>query len=192
MFIENGYLKFPIQFFTQHKRDGSIFRANPDWQETNFPWYDWARIKWDGYENSVPAQLLIFIYLSLNFIKPFQLRQSFVTEAGFYAIGHSFKDGNNIKAHSTSKLVQYGELISDENDLPELCIFSVESITNTIESITNTIESITNTMVAIPYNTNKSIIEAKECLILRPKETWYDCLIKNLRERIMNKETTYN
>ena len=174
LLVENGSLQSPICFFTQHNRDGCIFRANPDWQETKSPWYDWARIKWDGYNNSVPAQLNIFIDLSSNFVKPFQMGQSFVTESGYYAIGRSFQDGLNVEAHQTSKLVQYGELIYDKHDLPELCIFSVESITNT--------------MVAVPYRTNTSIFNAKEWLILHSKESWYDRLIQKLKEQMSEME----
>ncbi len=168
--VENGNLDLPISFFTQHKRDNLIFRANPEWKDTKTPWYDWAKIKWDGYDKTVPAQMLLFMDLSNNFKKSFQLGQSFVTESGFYALARTFQDGNNICAHQASMLVGYGELILDkENKNPEICIFNVESITES--------------MVAVPFQTEHNVANAREWLILQPKESWYRVLINLLDER---------
>jgi hypothetical protein len=157
-----------ISFFTQHNRNNCIFRANPQWQDTEMPWYDWARVEWDGYEMPVPAQMLIFIDLTNNFKNPFQFGQSYVAEPGVYAIARSFQDEYNIKAHYKSKLVRYGEFVIDEDMNPELCMFSVESIAAP--------------MVAVPFSTESNIINAKEWIMLESKNCWYDNFLNILKD----------
>ena len=169
--VENGSLESPINFFTQHNRNETIFRGEPEWKDTKEPWYDWAQVKWDGYEHDVPAQIQIFIDLSLNFKKPFQIGQSFVTEAGYYAIARTFQEASTEKAHGESKLVYYGELVYDAvTNRPQMCMFSVDSICNS--------------MVSVPYNTNDEIFNAKEWLILKPKSQWYLTLINHLQHEL--------
>ena len=175
--VESKSLDSPINFFTQHNRNDIIFRADPEWKDTKQPWYDWAQVKWDGIKDEVPAQLLIFIDLSSNFKKTFQIGQSFVTEPGYYAIARTFQNASSEKAHGQSKLVNYGELVYDEDSKkPQMCMFSVESITTS--------------MVAVPYNTEKDITNAKEWLILKPKIEWYETLINLLEVEIGRKSTS--
>lgn len=44
---------------TEHKRDGEIFRASPHFN--NKAWRDWAMIKWDGYDELLPAQIWCYL-----------------------------------------------------------------------------------------------------------------------------------
>jgi hypothetical protein len=174
--IDNGHLESPVHFFTQHNRNEIIFRADPEWKDTKEPWYDWAQVKWDGFEHEVPAQIMIFIDLSSNFKNQFQIGQSFVIEPGYYAVARTFQDISTEKAREQSKLVNYGEFVLDEETgKPQMCLFSVESITTS--------------MVAVPYRTEKSIVTATEWLILKPKSVWYDTLINLLRDEIGNNNT---
>ena len=169
--VENGSLESPINFFTQHNRNETIFRGEPEWKDTKEPWYDWAQVKWDGYEYEIPAQIQIFMDLSSNFKKTFQVGQSFVTEPGYYAIARTFQDVSTEKAHGESKIVYFGELVYDAaTNRPQMCMFSVDSICNS--------------MVAVPYNTNEEIFNAKEWLIIKPKSQWYTTLINHLQEEL--------
>ena len=129
------------------------------------PWYDWAKVEWDNYKDTVPAQLLLFMDLSNNYKKSFQVGQSYVSEPGYYALSRTFQDGHIKPAHDgTSKLVKWGKFVVDETtNKAELCIFNVESITST--------------MVAVPFSTDCNIIDSIEWIILEPKETWYNILI---------------
>ena len=43
-------------------------------------------------------------------------------------------------------------------------------------------------MVAVTYNTDESIVNAKEWLLLQPKESWYNNLITHLRHQLSDKE----
>jgi hypothetical protein len=66
-------------------------------------------------------------------------------------------------------LVDYGEIVyNPRNNRPEMCLFSVESITNS--------------MVAVPYRTSCDIINAKEWLILKPKNDWFNILLSIFEE----------
>ncbi len=169
--IENGHLESPINFFTQHNRKELIFRGDPDWQDTKEPWYDWAQVKWDGFDQAVPAQIQIFIDLTSNFKEPFQIGQSFVNEAGYYAVARSFQDATTERAHGVCMLVNYGELVYDnDSKKPQMCMFSVESIMTS--------------MVAVPYNTENDIFNAKEWMILKPKSLWYSTLMNHLSNEI--------
>lgn len=171
--IENGSLESPINFFTQHNRNETIFRGDPDWKDTQYPWYDWAQVKWDGYAHEVPAQIQIFMDLSLNFKLSFQIGQSFVTEPGYYAVARTFQDASSEFAHGESKIIFYGEIVKDvETATPQMCMFSVDSICSP--------------MVAVPYNTNAEIYNAREWLVLKPKSEWYSTLINHLEEKLKN------
>ncbi len=175
--IERGCLESPINFFTQHNRNEIIFRGDPQWKDTEGPWYDWAQVKWEGFEEAVPAQIQIFMDLSSNFKKSFQVGQSFVSEAGCYAVARTFQDVSTEKAHGQSKIVNYGEIVYDEfNEKPQLCMFNIESISTS--------------MIAVPYDTERDIWNAKEWLILKPKSLWYDTLIKLLDMELEKKSTT--
>jgi Plavaka transposase len=175
--VTNEYIKSPVPFFTQHNRDEIIFRGDPNWQETNQPWYDWAEVEWDGEENNIPAQIQIFIDLSNNFLKPFQIGQSFVIESGYYAIAKSFQNACTQKAHLISQLVDYGEFVyNDSENKPLLCFFSVDCITNS--------------MVAVPYNTKNTIYNAREWLILKPKNEWYNIFISILQKESLSKNNS--
>ena len=175
--VENGSVESPINFFTQHNRDSIIFRADPDWNDSKNPWYDWAQVKWDGFEHEVPAQLQVFMDLRQNFNTTFQVGQSYVTEAGCYAVARTFQDMADEKAHGQSKLVYYGELVYEQDtNTPQMCMFNVDSITKP--------------MVAVPYVAEKDVYNAREWLILKPKSLWYETLINLLDIEVHKKSTT--
>ena len=50
-----------IHCFTEHKRNGIMFRAHPLYKSTS-PWYDWAMFQWSIDENVVivPGQIMCF------------------------------------------------------------------------------------------------------------------------------------
>lgn len=159
--VENGYVNSPIKLFTQHNRDGNIFRADSAWK--NETWYDWANVKW-GAKEIIPAQLLIFMDLNNNFIKPFKVGQCKIVETGSYAIGRTFQSSKLMPAHQQSKLIGYGQLaISDKTKKPELFMFPVDSIHSTC--------------LAVPFRCNEDPTNAMEWLIIKPKLDWYKIFV---------------
>jgi Plavaka transposase len=165
--VEQQHVNSPIQLFTQHNREGTIFRANSAWKKD--VWYDWANVKWDDNEE-IPAQLLVFIDLSKNFLKKFKIGQCYIDEAGCYAIGRSFQSSDDfIQGHQQSKFYDYGKLvISDQTNKPELCMFPVDSITSCC--------------IAVPYSCNDNLSNAEEWLILKAKSEWYSVFVTIIRE----------
>lgn len=170
--IDGGYLQSPIPFFTRHKRFGTIFKADPIYKE-NECWYDWATVNWDV--ETLPAKLLLFIDISnSNFIKPFTVGSTTVTEPGMYALCYSLDYRTKIKAHTTSYLVSYGEImLESDKKTAALCMFLLDAIENNIS--------------AVPFNTSNGIdsINAREWLFLCSKSEWYDIFIKFMKDNSM-------
>ena len=52
-----------IPGFTDLKRDGVIFRANPYFRKKG-EWFDWAYFNWEGHDEPVPARILMFLDLT--------------------------------------------------------------------------------------------------------------------------------
>ena len=164
--VREGNVVSPIKFFTQHNRESLIFRGCPDYQGTG-PWYDWANVDW-GDDEPVPAKILIFMDLSDNFIKPFQVGTSFVTEASYYAVAHTCNTSNNIMGHLDSMLVEFNTLLveKENSNQPQLCMFSVDTIISPC--------------VAVPYKTTETIVNAIKWCFLRQKHHWQEQLLKLL------------
>jgi hypothetical protein len=163
--LENGYCTAPLKFFTQHNRDNLIFRGDPQYDNTG-PWYDWANVKWDE-DDPVPAKILLFIDLEHNFKSEFQIGDSIITYPGSYAIAYTFLSAPKEKGHQISRLVDYGKIMLDENNEPELCFFSVDCIHSPC--------------VAVPYNTGDSIADSQEWLVLKPRHDWYNCFLNTTK-----------
>jgi hypothetical protein len=155
----------PLKFFTQHNRDDFIFHGDPDYDNKS-PWYDWANVKWDQYE-TVPAKILLFIDLNANFKKEFTIGSSCVSEPGYYAISYTFQSSPKEKGHKISRLVDYGKLMLDRKNEPEICLFAVDCIESPC--------------ISVPYNTTDSIITSKEWLILKSSKDWYNMLLEVLK-----------
>jgi hypothetical protein len=166
--VTSGNVKSPIKFFTQHNRTNYIFRGDPDYRDE--PWYDWAYVNWDEDKDPVPAKILLFMDLNDNLETPFEVGGCHVTEKTSYAIAHTFEDSNQIPAHLQSLLVDYGEIMGEKNQSPLLCMFCLDSITAPC--------------VAIPYKIGNNIIDAKEWLILRSKDEWYNIFMNHLQSKI--------
>ena len=130
--IEQGYLKPPIKFFTQHNRSGNIFRADPQFQKTKEPWYDWVMVNWGSEDNdNVPAKLLLFMELDEDdFSGCFKFGESYIESPGSYAIAYSFETNVKEPAHLDSRLVTYGKILMEHN-IPVLYVFDVNCILDT-------------------------------------------------------------
>ena len=129
LYKTNKIKSHEISFFTQHNRNGNIFRADPDYRSE--PWYDWACIDYGNDDKPVPAKLLIFVDLRENFVEEFKIGQTWVTEPGCYALGYTMNHAPNEPGHNISLLVEYGELAlssNQETEHPELNVFHVDSI----------------------------------------------------------------
>jgi hypothetical protein len=167
MLVEYNHVRSPIKLFTQHNREGNIFRADAAWKKD--VWYDWANIKWEA-DEIIPAQMLVFVDLTNNFIQKFKIGQCYIDEAGCYAIGRSFQSSDEfIKGHQQSQFYEYGKfVISDKSNKPELCMFPVDAIHSCC--------------IAVPYKCNDNIKNALEWLILKPKNNWYGVFITIIRQ----------
>jgi hypothetical protein len=163
-----------FRFFAQHNRGSNIFRADPNYT-TNNPWYDWAEIKWD--EGLIPAKLLLFWDISEEqFRKPFTVNTTTIKSHGKYAIAYSLPCKDNIqKAHGASRMVQWGTIDTDGNNIPNLCLFSVDCIAGAL--------------TAVPYKVEESIVSAKEWIFLRPKCEWYSIFINLINETLQDQES---
>ena len=71
-------------------------------------------------------------------------------------------------AHLDSKLVDYGNLIHDD-DSQNLTLYAVS------------VDSIVKPCIAIPYQTESNIIDATEWLILKSKDEWYSTFLEFMR-----------
>ena len=71
-------------------------------------------------------------------------------------------------AHLDSKLVDYGNLIHD-GDSQNLTLYAVS------------VDSIVKPCIAIPYQTESTIIDATEWLILKSKDEWYSTFFDFMR-----------
>jgi hypothetical protein len=170
--IESKAIIPPIKFFTMHKRQGKLFRADPCYDKiTSEPWYDWVYIDWgDSKNNCVPAKILIFMDIEeKQYLKKFQFGDSVVNEPGAYAIVYSFLSNKTTLAHQDSKLVEYGNLINDKNS-QNLTLYAVS------------VDSIVKPCLAIPYNIEKNIIDATDWLILKSRDQWYSTFLEFIRE----------
>lgn len=171
--VDSNAIMTSIKFFTQHNRQGNIFRADPCFDKTTGePWYDWVYINWgDNENNCVPAKILIFMNIEeIQFLKTFPFGGSYVNEAGAYAIIYSFLSNETILAHLDSKLVVYGNLIHDD-DAENLTMYAVS------------VDSIVKPCIAIPYRTDSTIINATEWLILKSKDQWYSTFLEFMHDQ---------
>jgi hypothetical protein len=173
--IEKGYLKAPIKFFTQHNRNGIIFRADPQFHKVNKqPWYDWVKVDWGTpNNNAVPAKLLLFMEVSeADFTGTFKFGDSFIESPGSYALAYSLADNDEVPAHLTSKLVTYGKILNanDEKDKPILYAIDVNSIVDTC--------------VAVPYHVKETVINANEWLFFKSKIEWYDMFVDFMKQKL--------
>ena len=166
--VQTGHLNSPIRFFTQHNRKSNIFRGDPDYK--GFPWYDWAYVDWDGYDEPVPAKIWLFMDLHDNLNDSFWVGSSHIREKTSYAISHTFEDAAGEKAHGISLLVDFGEIMTKQNHInsPELCLFCLDSINAPC--------------ISVPYRTVDNIITAKKWMILASREKWYNILLNHLTE----------
>ena len=52
-----------VKGYTELKKDGVLYRAHP-WYKIRGSWYDWGLFNWDGYDDPIPAQIIMMIDLS--------------------------------------------------------------------------------------------------------------------------------
>lgn len=161
----------PVNFFTQHNREKTIFRADPSFLGQS-PWYDWVNVDW-GIGKPVPAKMLIFIDLTECFIEAFKVGTSYIAEPGFYAIAHTLGSAPYEKAHNISLLVEYGKVDVNEKNIPQLCFFNVNAIVSPC--------------IAVPYKTTDTIMTAIKWLLLKPRNEWNNLFIEHLREYVKKK-----
>jgi hypothetical protein len=162
--LENKYCSPPLRFFTQHNRKNIIFRGDPNYANCG-PWYDWANVQWDE-PVPIPAKILLFMDLNDNFLSPFSIEESFIYEKGSYAISYSFFTAPALKGHLISELIEYGELDLNQNNEPKICFFNVDCIHSPC--------------IAAPYKSTESIVDAKQWLLLKSKNEWYEIFMKLL------------
>jgi Plavaka transposase len=170
--IKSGSLKPPIRFFTQHNRSGNIFRADPQYHKNSKePWYDWVMVNWgSANEDYVPAKLLLFIEVNEeDFTGAFKFGGSYIEAPGSYAIAYSFETNVDEPAHLDSRLVTYGKLVT-ENNTPMLYAFDVNCIADTC--------------IAVPYNPEDNLMNAKEWLLLQAKDKWYETFLDFMKEKL--------
>ena len=161
------------EFYTEHKHEGVVFHADPNFNNENIPWYDWVKINWGSKRSSesVPAKLLIFVDFRTCFRTPFRYGSSTISEPGVYAIVYSLKNEPNEKAHKISLLIDFGKImISSEDQKPELFIVHVDAIEDTL--------------IAVPYQTNKDFVHANEWLFMKPRYEWNDILMNHLKDEL--------
>ena len=173
--IDNGDLKTPIKFFTQHNRNGNIFRADPQFDKvTKQPWYDWVKVDWgNDSNNACPAKLLLFMEVSdSDFSRPFKFGESYIPCAGSYALAYSVAENIKEPAHLDSRLVTYGKILN-EKDKPILYVLDVNSIVDTC--------------VAVPYRPEQTIINANEWIFLSSKDEWYNIFVDFMKEKLDEK-----
>lgn len=170
--IDNGNLKAPIQFFTQHNREGIIYRADPQFKKGKQPWYDWVKVDWGTRTtNAVPAKLLLFMEISqTDFIGTFKFGNSFIESPGSYALAYSLQENDSEQAHLDSMLVNYGKIERDDKKKPRLYAFNLDCIVETC--------------IAVPYQTNETVINAHKWLFFTIKNKWYDVFIDWMKEKL--------
>lgn len=172
--VKIKYVNSPILFFTEHKRNDVLFRANPcfDKNDSNEPWYDWALIDW-GIDKALPAKLMIFMQVDLLDAKEFYVNKSFISESGQYAICHSFDIGMQQPAHLDSRLMFHGKILENGNTKnPD--IFAV------------IVQSIADPCIAIPYVLSANAISAKEWLICKSRKDWNKIFLNFMKENIIS------
>jgi hypothetical protein len=166
--IQNKKIDPPVHFFTQHNRNSFIFRADPSYSNKG-PWYDWVNVDWELSE-PVPAKLLLFIDLSEQFISPFQVGDSYVSEPGCYAIAYSTSMDPQKSGYMISLLLDYKHIDVNKNHQPQLIFFNVNAIHSAC--------------IAVPFKTDDTIINAIKWLILKPRSEWNALFIEHLKENI--------
>ena len=167
--IEAKKIDHPVRFFTQHNRNKTIFRADPNFNDKG-PWYDWVNVDWDMRE-PLPAKMLIFVDLTETFRERFQVGTSYVTEPGCYAVSHSF---GCTPIQNISLLVDYGKVITNADNTPQLCLFNVNAIFSVC--------------VAVPFKTTDTIITGIKWLLLKPRNEWYSMFIDHLSANVKKKD----
>ena len=159
---QKQYLEGDLNFFSLHKRDNSIFRADPNFKPRE-PWYDWVQIQWA--DEIIPGKLLLFWNISKDqFNKPFRIGTSLISNPGNYVFLYSLKTASLMEpAHLTSSLLKYGSLEVATDHSPIINIIEVDCINSTISGI--------------PYKTEDNIVNAIEWIFLQPKNEWYKIFI---------------
>ena len=120
-------LRKDINLFTQVNYKNTIFRGDPSF-DLNRPWYDWAFVDWGGNQSIIPCKILLFVDLRNAFLKKFKVGSSQISEPGIYAFGTSIDINTFKEAYGISKLVSMGDLLLNEDEQLEFCMFPVESI----------------------------------------------------------------
>ena len=166
-----------INMYAQIKMNDTIYRGDPIY-ELDQAWYDWANVDWQN--DIVPAKLLLFLDLRATFVHKFEVGSSIVSEPGIYAAAYSLvsnpSKNDDLKI---SNLVDYGTIMKNKDDQPELILFNIESI---VEA-----------QITCPYKTSDNNISAEEWLFLQPRNKWYDVLLEVIRKGLkdaVNNEAT--
>lgn len=84
-----------LDLFTEHKRQGQIFRASPYFGGK--PWRDWVMIDW-GNNLILPAQLWMFVNLQ-------EIPEGLVYEPGIYAVVESAEENEDAIEQNMSELL---------------------------------------------------------------------------------------
>ena len=97
VFDEFGEEVQELRMFTEHKREGQIFRASPCFLSK--PWYDWVMINWGDEGGVLPAQIWGFIDLT-------EIPPDLTREPATYAIIESAKPNKTQQEKGLSLLFE--------------------------------------------------------------------------------------
>ena len=140
----------PIMGFTEYRRSGILFRAHPNYRSEG-PFYDWANIQWEGYDELIPAKILAFFQYSHR------------TEETF-AVVHSAKE----KLEHNSVFVTRWEMDYTGNTTitPKLFVVPADSIEERIfavEELPGLYQSVTG---------QSNIERARRVLVISKMQKW--------------------
>ena len=162
-----------INLMTQWKHNGIIFRANP--RHNTGSWHDWVNIDW-GDDGVIPAHLLIYVDLTL-LETAFTVNEIQIAQPGKYALIHMVDQpltakprnskNTDFKAHQGSKLFDWSEKITDNEDKPIMALISPASFHSVCIGIPADLEGQT---------------APNSFLFLKPRNTWPDILVEHVKD----------
>ena len=158
-----------LQLFTEHKREGQIFRGSPYY--LGKPWRDWVMVNWGGprgRELILPAQIWMFVDLS-------GIPEGLSYEPGTYAVIESAEEDKDETEQGLSEMfVPYTKETDGEDDDGDVKrkFYLVD------------VESFVEPTTVIPDVGNEN---SAAYLRLRPKSEWIEQFVTWLRDE-HNKE----
>ena len=176
-------LELPTQSYVK----GQLYRADPcAVTHYNRGRHDWVNIKWDEADGGpMPARLITFVRIQTNDVPVPRSHQDciFLDGDGVYAVIQSLGEGlygtpndsneTNFRAHQSSSLIYYSELISDDGTTPDLHLVKVAP------------KTFDHAIIALPYDVDDTVHELK-WLFVEPRFDW-DEIYTNCIEEMLQK-----